>query len=64
MGFRIPESDQEEIDWPAFGTEGRVHDWRNHIPYYVRENWSRLSVETRMVLYYMAKQQADLEEWD
>lgn len=52
------------LDSPEFGREGRVHDWRNHVPDMVKGAWESLSMETRFVVYAMAKEQANNEEWD
>lgn len=53
-----------ERDNPDFDKARKCHDWRNHIPDNVRELWSEMSVEARVVAYLMAERQAAAEEWD
>lgn len=52
------------LDFPNFEDDGRVHNWRNYIPEYVKAAWSKLSLETRAVAYVMAYTRAEAEEWD
>jgi len=52
------------ISDPKFDEAGRVHDWRNHVPFYLKEMWDRLSKETRLVLAILAAEAADEEPWD
>lgn len=52
------------IEDPKFDEAGRVHDWRNHVPFYLKEMWTKLSKETRLVLAIMAADAADMEHWD
>lgn len=49
---------------PNFEGAGKVHDWRNYIPYGLKKKWSELSIETRYCLYKMAEHNAWGEEWD
>jgi len=49
---------------PDFGNARKCHDWRNHVPVGIMTIWGRLSLETRAVVYFMALERADREEWD
>ena len=42
----------------------KVHDWRNYIPYSIRQIWNELTIEARIVAIVMAHTQATNEEWD
>lgn len=52
------------LENPKFDEATRVHDWRNYVPIMAEENWERLSLETRTYIAYMAKKQAENEEWE
>jgi len=52
------------IDDPKFDEAKRVHDWRNHVPFDMKDMWTRLSKETRLVIAIMAAEAADEEHWD
>lgn len=49
---------------PKFSDVTRVHDWRNHVPKDIKEMWYGLSFETKVIVYRMASEMADQEEWD
>jgi len=53
-----------ELENPEFENAGRVHDWRNHVPEEVKEQWDQLSVDARKVAYLTAYHEAEEEEWD
>jgi hypothetical protein len=40
------------------------HDWRTHVPNFIRKAWPRLSIETRICVFAIAHDEADQEEWD
>lgn len=42
----------------------KYHDWRNHIPYGLRDIWAELSEETRTAVFVVAQLEADDEEWE
>lgn len=52
------------LDQPHFDKARRVHDWRNYIPDEIREVWSSMTVESRVVTYILAEKQANAEDWD
>lgn len=52
------------LDDPQWDKRRKVHEWRNHVPEVLRENWKALTSETRVAVYLMAQKQADAEEWD
>lgn len=49
---------------PEWGNNDRVHDWRNYISTQLQDIWNELSLDARIVAYYIAKNIADREEWD
>lgn len=51
----------EPVDW---NNNHKVHDWKNYVPEIVQELWNELTMESRMIAYMMAEQQASNEEWD
>lgn len=51
----------ERTDWI---TRDRVHCWKNHIPTEAREIWDTLTLREKQIFAWIAKQQADNEEWD
>ena len=53
-----------DINNPEFKKAGRIHDWRNHIPYPVKQIWNELSEEERKVFAQMAGISANNEDWD
>jgi hypothetical protein len=52
------------IDYPHWDRKERVCDWRNYVPDLVQKSWDHLSLETKLIVYCMAEQQASAEEWD
>jgi hypothetical protein len=67
MAFEVPDDVhvlQDELDNPEFENAGRVHDWRNHVPEEVKEQWDQLSVDAKRVAYLTAYNEAEREEWD
>jgi hypothetical protein len=65
MAFELPDDILlADLETPEFDNAGRVHDWRNHVPEEVKEQWDQLSVEARKVAYLAAYNEAEREEWD
>lgn len=58
------EYDAWNIINPRWEEKNRVYDWRNYIPKELQNIWKDLSADARTVAYYMAKENADKEEWD
>lgn len=56
--------DRSLIDNPDWENRGRVHDWRNHVPYGLMKFWGRLSDETKFVVFALAIEEAHNEVWD
>lgn len=54
----------KEIEHPKWDAALRTHDWRNYISYDIREAWPNLSLETKTVVYRVAQEVADDEDWD
>lgn len=53
-----------DINNPDFENTGRIHDWRNYVPYDWQKNWNHFSERERQIICVMAQMQADREEWD
>lgn len=66
MIIRIEDIDISHIDLskPDFENKGTVHDWRNYVFEELEEKWEYLTNRERKIIAYMAKYQADREEWD
>lgn len=60
LGFSVTKN----ILNPEWENIGRVHDWRNYISTQLRGIWSELSLDARIVAYYIAEEIAGQEEWD
>lgn len=52
------------VDSPDFDKAGKVHDWRNHVPYWARDLWPDLTHRERVLLALVAEGGASREEWD
>jgi hypothetical protein len=52
------------INNPEWVKRSRVHDWRNHVPFYVQETWHMFTPEQRFFLFRWASDLADQENWD
>lgn len=48
----------------SFENISKVHDWRNYIPDEIKEIWNDLTLREKQLLFIMAEQQADKEEWE
>jgi len=53
-----------DIENPKFEETGKVHDWRNYVPYDWQTNWFEFSERERQIIAVMAETQADSEVWD
>ena len=53
----------QSIKNPKWQETTRIMDWRNHVGIW-QECWDKLSFETRFVIYYNARKEADKENWD
>lgn len=51
-------------DNPEWENARRTHDWRNHVPYQIKEIWSSLSKETKIIVHLITSIQANNEEWE
>lgn len=66
----IEHLDQEAMDWrsvlenPEWEQSGRVHDWRNYVPEYIRESWPDLCLDARACCFLIACAAANNEVWD
>lgn len=54
----------KEISEPKWEKCGRVHDWRNYIPEFVQKDWKYLTLNSRAILFVIAEDQANREDWD
>ena len=58
------ESTKETVNVPHFEEKNRVHNWRNYIPQPIKKHWGELPEETRILLFVLAEEQTDYEEWE
>jgi hypothetical protein len=58
--YKISETEMK-VDWK---NTTKVHDWRNHIPYFIQEAWETFSEEQQEVFKRWAEELADREEWE
>lgn len=42
----------------------KVHDWRNYVIYEWKNNWNQFTEREKKIIYAMAKEQSDSEDWD
>ena len=60
-GEAVPSS----VDSPDLASAGLMYDWRNHVPEGLREEWLRLSTETRLAVFAVREREARSEDcWD
>lgn len=56
-------SDKQILN-PEWGKAGKVHDWRNHVPEVIRNNWLAFSEDQRRLLFQWADDLAGQEQWE
>lgn len=61
-GPSAPEDILATVDNVAWNRAGRLYDWRNHVPFSLREAWSGLSPDARLAVFAMACELASSEE--
>ena len=64
MKFLTDEKYYSAVEEPDFDSASRVHDWRNYIPHTLRDVWHKLERESHEVLFIIACEMADKEEWE
>lgn len=52
------------LDNVNFQEGGKVHNWRNYVPFELQSAWEELTLRERQIIFVMACEQADKEEWD
>jgi len=52
------------INNPNWKSGGRVHNWKNHVPFEIKEAWAELSHKEKLFVIATADYAADKEEWD
>ena len=61
----LPLSDKDAILQPKWDEAYRVADWRNYIPIELQRMWDKLSIESRIITFYLAETMAhEFENWD
>jgi hypothetical protein len=55
---------EEKIKNPPWEIYQKIHNWMNYVPECLKRNWSKLSKETKIVIFYLCEKQADAEDWD
>lgn len=53
-----------DVNNPKFEQVGKVHDWRNYVPYEWQKNWDNFTDREKQIIAVMAEMQADAEVWD
>lgn len=54
----------QTLDNPDWEDKREVHNWKNYVPSYAKRNWTRLSLETRALVFCMTSKLAHNEDWD
>lgn len=52
------------LDKTVFTNMGTAHEWRNYIPDRVIKIWKELTHKERLLVYLIASEASDREEWD
>ena len=60
----LPVSIGNSILKPKWDEAGRVYDWRNYVPIGLQNIWDKLSVESRIIIFYLTDTMAHQEDWD
>ena len=55
---------EQDLDNPNFKELDRIHNWRNHIDYDIKNVWKKLTKREKFLIAYLAEKEADQEEWD
>ena len=56
--------DIENLQDDTFRHKTKVHDWRNHVPEEIEENWKMFDYRDRKLIAFITQSFADKEEWD
>lgn len=62
--FFEPQEVLDQICNPLWEIYDKFHNWRNYVPRYLQLNWSKLSKQTKIVIWFLCEKQANNEEWD
>lgn len=54
-------SDYFDPDWK---NAGKAHDWKNYVPDWMQKRWGAFTRKERILVAFMADEQAGSEEWD
>jgi len=54
----------ERMNSPQWKQDIYVHDWERYIPNELQRIWNSLLIETRLMAYLLAEEQAGNEEWE
>lgn len=54
----------QDLRLEDFSFTGKVHNWRNYVPYEFISDWKDLTDRERAIIFYMANQQAKMEDWE
>jgi len=52
---------ENHIDW---NNRHRIHDWKNYVPGEIKNIWTELTINEKLLIYYQCGIQVDNEEWD
>jgi len=56
--------DEESYKTPNWENANRCHDWKNHVPTFIKDEWHLFDEPTQLAMSKWAKELADEEEWD
>lgn len=64
--FGFDERPEQNLLDTDFLNIGHAHDWRNHVPAFLRggEEWKNLTHRERCIIYCNAERNAEKEEWE
>ena len=57
------EIERADLTNDTFSRRQKVYDWRNHVGE-LAERWAYLTFRERALIFVLAQQEADNEEWD
>lgn len=54
----------KELDSPEWNMRSKYHDWKGYVPGELMDCWNELTKREKIIIAYIAYQQAEKEEWD
>ena len=53
-----------EANNPNFNDNGKCHNWRRYVSDEWKDNWFSFTEREREIMIFMARENADKEDWD